>query len=67
MFVVRRKNSDKKFQLASLDRLLVYTKFCLGLWPWIKHLIITHNSFPYQKSQWKVQVNVVTPQELKMV
>ena len=28
-----------------------------------------HNSFPYQNSQWKVQVrlNVVTPQELKMV
>ena len=25
------------------------------------------NSFPYQKSRWKVQVNVMTPQELKMV
>ena len=28
---------------------------------------IPHNSFPYQKSQWKVYVNVVTPQELKMM
>ena len=25
------------------------------------------NTFPYKKSWWKVQVNVVTPQELKMV
>ena len=25
-----------------------------------------HNSFPYQKSWWKVQVNVVTPQELEV-
>ena len=30
-------------------------------------LHIPHNSFPYQKSWWKVKVNVVTPQELKMV
>ena len=28
---------------------------------------IPHNSFLRQKSQWKVQVNVVTLQELKMV
>ena len=30
-------------------------------------LHIPHNSFPYQKSRWKVQVILVTPQELKMV
>ena len=30
-------------------------------------LHISHNSFPYQKSSWKVQVNVVTFKELKMV
>ena len=30
-------------------------------------LHIPHSSFPYQKSRWKVQVNVVTSQELKMV
>ena len=30
-------------------------------------LYIPHNSFSYQKSRWKVQVNVVKPQELKMV
>ena len=27
----------------------------------------SHNSFPYQKSWRKVQINVATPQELKMV
>ena len=30
-------------------------------------LHIPHNSFPYRKSQWKVQVNVATPQEPKTV
>ena len=30
-------------------------------------LHITHKSFPYKKSPWKVSVDVVTPQELKMV
>ena len=30
-------------------------------------LHIQHNSYPYQKSWWKVQANLVTPQELKMV
>ena len=27
-------------------------------------LHISHNSFPYKKSGWKVQVNVLTPKEL---
>ena len=69
-----RKNSFKNFRLASLSFSL-YTKICLGLSPYIKNRTylgnfsssvqhIPHNSFPYQKSWWKVQVNVVTPQEL---
>ena len=63
---------------ARFARLLVYAYTCLWLLPYIKNgsylgnfnssvLHIPHNNFPYQKSWWKVQVDVVTPQELKMV
>ena len=67
---------------AQLARILVYTQICLqysfdrtlkiknfsslgNVTSSILH--IPHNSFPYQKSWWKVQVNVLKPQELKIV
>ena len=75
--IVMRKNRYKIF-LGHFAHLLVYTKISLGsdlktnglsyLGNFSSSVLyISHNSFPFQKSWWKVQVNVVTPQELKIV
>ena len=67
------KNSYQNFWLASLAfyNVLVYNKICLDqkyLGNFTSSVLhIPHNSFPNQKSRWKIQVHVVTSQELKIV
>ena len=72
-----RKNSYKNFRLPSLAFMFILksvwgchfrskVEVILAASPILFNIFHT-NSFPYQKSRWKVQVNVVTSQELKMV
>ena len=65
-----RKNSFKKFGLLCSPSSLYYNlSRARTLDQYFSYLgnfssSVPHNSFLYQKSWWKVQVNVFTPQEL---